>query len=143
MGQTHEDIGGDVGVNAREYYLNLQAAIHAAPHVLRSEVRFDEVDITECYIRGTLYLIGDLELHIAEYIVTEPSIQRLKYRYHLQTAGDKALISRWDNVGHYPQLHSFPHHRHDSQGLVQSSPPMDISRLLDAVLAFISPDFSK
>ena len=45
-------------MNAREYYLSIQAAIHAAPHVLRSEVRFDEIDVNECYIRGTLYLLG-------------------------------------------------------------------------------------
>ena len=124
-------------MNAREYYLGIQAAIHAAPHVLRSEVRFDEIDVKECYIRGTLYLLGDLELHIAEYVVTEPEIQRLKYRYHLQTAKDKILVSRWDNVAHHPQIRTFPHHRHDQSDEVHPSPPMDITKLLDAVLAFI------
>lgn len=56
-------------MNARQYYLGVQAAIQGAPHVLRSEMHFDEVDSTECYIRGTLHLLGDLELHIAEYVV--------------------------------------------------------------------------
>ena len=32
-------------MNARDYYLSLQNAIHAAPHVLRSDVRFEEIDI--------------------------------------------------------------------------------------------------
>ncbi|HSN75099.1 MAG TPA: DUF6516 family protein, partial [Anaerolineae bacterium] len=90
--------------------------------------------------RGTLYLLGDLELHIAEYVVTEPDIQRLKYRYHLQTAGTKALVSRWDNVAHHPHLPTFPHHRHDDTGAVHASPAMDIARLLDAALAFIPSD---
>jgi hypothetical protein len=124
-------------VNAREYYLDIQATIHAAPHVLRSEMSFEEIDITECYIRGTLHLLGDLELHVAEYVVTEPGIQRLKYRYHLQASENKALISRWDNVAHYPQLPTFPHHRHNSRGLVQPAEPMDVVKLLDAVLEFI------
>lgn len=127
-------------MKSRAYYLGVQAAIHAAPHVLRSEISFDEINATECYIRGTLYLLGDLELHVAEYVKTEPHIERLKYRYHLQTAAEGVLVSRWDNVAHYPQLHTFPHHRHDSSGGVQPSHPMDIPALLDAVLTFISED---
>lgn len=127
-------------MNARQYYLSVQAVIHAAPHVLRSEIRFDEIDSNECYIKGTLFLMGNLELHIAEYVVTEPVTQRLKYRYHLQTTETKLLLSRWDNVAHHPQVASYPHHRHDDKGDVVSSPAMDIPRLLDAVLAFIPTD---
>lgn len=124
-------------MNARQYYLSVQAAIHTAPHVLRSEIRFEEIDSNECYIRGTLFLLGELELHIAEYVITEPGIQRPKHRYHLQTMETKLLVSRWDNVAHHPQVASFPHHRHDEKGGVVSSPAMDIPRLLDAVLTFI------
>ena len=32
-------------MNARDYYLTIQAVIPAAPHVLRSEVRFDESNV--------------------------------------------------------------------------------------------------
>lgn len=127
-------------MNAREYYLSVQAIIHAAPHVVRSEMRFEEIDITECYIRGTLYLLGDLELHIAEYVMTEPTIRRLKYRYHLQTAADKAVVSRWDNVAHHPQVETFPHHQHDRIGDIHPSPAMDIAQVLDAALTFIPAD---
>lgn len=108
--------------------------------MLRSEISFDEIDATECYIRGTLSLLGDMELHVAEYVKTEPDFERLKYRYHLQTAEDGVLVSRWDNVAHYPQLSTFPHHRHDSSGGVQPSQPMDIATLLDAVLTFVPGD---
>ncbi|OGO40078.1 MAG: hypothetical protein A2Z04_03175 [Chloroflexi bacterium RBG_16_57_9] len=126
-------------MNARDYSLGVQAAIHAAPHVLRSEVRFDEIDVNECYIRGVLTLAGDLELHIAEYIVTDPDIRRLKYRYHLQTTGNK-LVSRWDNVPHHPHIPTFPDHRHDEYNGIHPAPAMDIPGVLMAVLQFISPD---
>ena len=36
-------------MNAREYYLSVQDAVHAAPHVLRSDMRFEEIDAHECY----------------------------------------------------------------------------------------------
>lgn len=126
-------------MNAREYYLSLQAVIHAAPHVLHSELSFDEIDTSECYVRGTLLLMNDLELHVAEYVITEPSVLRLKYRYHLQAGQDKTLVSRWDNVPHYPQLSNFPHHRHDRENVAHPSPPIDIYKLLDVILEFIGP----
>ena len=73
-------------MNARDYYLSLQNAIHIAPHMLRSDVRFEEIDVNECYVRGILTLTGGFELHIAEYVVTEPVLTRPKYRYHLHTS---------------------------------------------------------
>jgi hypothetical protein len=123
-------------LNAREYYLVLQAAIHAAPHVLQSDLSFEEIDPHECYLRGVLRLIGNLELHVAEYVVTAPVVRREKYRYHLQTAAGQ-LIGRRDNVAHHPTVSTFPHHRHDDQGNPHASPAMSIPAVLEAVLPFI------
>ena len=88
-------------MNARDYYANLQSAIHALSHVLGSDVRFEEIDVNECYIKGVLTLIGGFELHIAEYTVTDPVPTRPKYRYHLQTTKGN-MISRWDNAPPHP-----------------------------------------
>jgi hypothetical protein len=123
-------------VNARDYYLSLQNAIHAVPHVLRSDVRFEEIDVNECYVRGILTLIGGFELHIAEYVVTDPVLTRPKYRYHLQTSDGK-LVSRWDNAPHHPDVSTFPDHRHDDHSGVHPAPPMNVPDVLDAVLQFI------
>ena len=123
-------------MNARDYSLSLQDAIHAAPHVFRSDVRFEEIDVNECYVRGVLILIGGFELHIAEYVVTEPVLTRPKYRYHLQTSDGK-LVSRWDNVPHHPDVATFPDHRHDDQDGVHPTSPVSVPDVLDAVLRFI------
>jgi hypothetical protein len=40
-------------LNARDYYLDLQKAIRAAPHVLRIDMQFEEIDVNECYVRGS------------------------------------------------------------------------------------------
>ena len=128
-------------MNARDYYLGLQAAIHTAPHVLSSDVRFEEIDVDECYVRGVLALVGGFELYVAEYVVTEPDVQRPKYRYHLQTSGGE-LVSRWDNAPHHPTVSTFPDHRHDDRGQVHPTPPVNISDILDAVLPFIIPSSS-
>jgi hypothetical protein len=125
-------------VNARDYYLDLQDVIHATPFVLRSDLRFEEIDVNECYIRGVLLLVGGFELHIAEYVVTEPDPTRPKYRYHLQSSSND-LIARWDNAPHHRSVPTFPHHRHDGEGKVHPTLPVSVSEVLDAILPMILP----
>jgi hypothetical protein len=55
-------------VKSREYYASVQKAILAAPHVIQTDISFDEISVEECYIRGVLTLNDGLELHIAEYV---------------------------------------------------------------------------
>lgn len=125
-------------MNARDYYLNLQAAIHAAPHVLDSDIRFEEIDVNECYVKGVLSLVGGFELHIAEYVVTHPVLTRLKYRYHLQTSDGKP-ISRWDNAPHHPDVSTFPDHRHDDRDEIHPAKRMSVPDVLEISLEFIMP----
>ncbi|MBI3360724.1 MAG: hypothetical protein HY023_06400 [Chloroflexi bacterium] len=42
-------------------------------------------------------------------------------RYSFQLYGDRPLM-RWDNTPHYPNLPNFPHHFHDADNQVSSSP---------------------
>lgn len=125
-------------MNARDYYLGVQRAVHGAAFVLSSDLRFEEVDEHVCYIEGVLLLIGDFELYIAEYVLTSPIITRPKYRYHLQTL-DGQVISRWDNATHHPKISTFPDHRHDDRDGIHPSLPMDLPSVLDAVLSYILP----
>lgn len=122
-------------MNSKEYFRQVQDAALAAPHVIQSHLFFDEISENDCYIRGYLVLIGELQLHIAEYVITEPTVQRLKYRYHLQTTQDK-FVSRWDNAPHHPEIEKHPHHWHLKKS-VRSSPAMSIERVLTAVLPFL------
>ncbi|MDP1714394.1 MAG: DUF6516 family protein [Anaerolineales bacterium] len=122
-------------MNSREYYASVQTAILAAPHVIQSDISFDEVSEEECYIRGMLSLNGGYELHIAEYVVTEPQIKRLKYRYHLQSSDNK-LVARWDNAAHHPEVKTHPDHLHLGEK-VKANPPVDIPQVLADVLSFI------
>lgn len=117
-------------MNAREYFQRLQRSIDDAAFVVSVDLHYNEIDTNECYIRGRLILPDSLELHIAEYVVTAPTFQRLKYRYHLQTV-DGTLVSRWDNAPHYPKVSTFPHHRHDASESAYPSPPISIPDVLD------------
>jgi hypothetical protein len=121
-------------VKAREYYAAVQAAILAAPHVIQSDISFDEVS-DECYIRGVLTLTGGYELHLAEYVIAGPEIKRLKYRYHLQTPESK-LLARWDNAPHHPEIETHPCHLHIGKD-IKPSGAMDVESVLAVVVDFI------
>jgi hypothetical protein len=101
-------------VNSREYYAGVQKAILAAPHVIQTDISFDEVSEEECYIRGVVTPRADLTSY-CRFVVTEPEFKRLKYRFHLQTSrqvGQCAASSRsrdaprsyshWENCGGKP-----------------------------------------
>lgn len=125
-------------MTAQEYYQLVQRAIGESRLVIVTTISFNEVDENECYIRGVLTLFNECELHVAEYVVTEPVIKRDKYRYHLQKT-DGTLISRWDNVPHHPQIETFPDHRHDGNGTIHPSPAIGLPEVLQAVIPFVFP----
>jgi hypothetical protein len=126
-------------VNSRIYFQEFQENVLAAPHVIQSNLTFDEITESECYIRGTLLLSGGFELHVSEYVITDPDIKRLKYRYHLQTL-DNQFIARWDNAAHHPDVETHPNHMHLAASSVKPSPVMDIGQVLTAVLPFLPQD---
>ena len=126
-------------MNSRAYFRKLQEYVLSSPHVIQSNLSFDEISESECYIKGSLTLSEGFELLIAEYVITEPEIKRLKYRYHLQTSR-KEFVARWDNAAHHPDVESHPDHLHIAQSSVKPSPGMDVELVLFAVLPYLTPD---
>ena len=62
-------------------------------------------------------------LEINEAIIVENGVLKtLGYRYHLQRASSE-LVFRYDNTPHFPDLLSFPHHKHLRNTVVASSKP--------------------
>jgi hypothetical protein len=123
---------------AQEYYQQTQCAIGESRLVIASTISFNEVDRNECYMRGVLTLFNECELHIAEYVVTQPAIKRDKYRNHLQKT-DGTLVSRWDNVPHHSHIAIFPDHRHDRDGTIHPSPAIGIPEVLQAIIPSVFP----
>ena len=76
-----------------------------------------------------IYFKDGSVLHVKDYLFL--SGER-KYAFHWQDAHGHLLV-RWDNSPHYPDLKSFPHHRHVGDRIIEES--IDMS--LDAVLSFI------
>jgi hypothetical protein len=78
-------------------------------------------------------------LHIKQIMLAENTF---KYAYHWQSQnGD--LLCRWDNAPHWPDIATYPHHKHVIQNnaeIVVHSLGGDLARVLEEIAAIIEPE---
>lgn len=48
--------------------------------------------------------------------------ERIKYRYHVMDK-NKNLVFRYDNVAHFPDIRTSPHHKHLPEHVIESTAP--------------------
>ena len=73
-----------------------------------------------------------LEIHEAV-IIARQDLVHLDYRYHCQDEQNR-LVFRYDSTPHFPNLASFPHHKHLPDSVIISERP-DISYVVQEVMA--------
>ena len=72
-------------------------------------------------------------LSISEAIICqENQLQKLDYRYHFQDINNQ-LIFRYDSTPHFPNLPSFPHHKHLPDRVIASPLPNLLDVLAEAL----------
>ena len=72
-----------------------------------------------------------LEIHEAVIVVGQ-SLQHLDYRYHCQDQLNR-LVFRYDSTPHFPDLYSFPHHKHLPNTVVVAERP-EIRSVLQEIM---------
>ncbi|MFM2431802.1 MAG: hypothetical protein RLZZ511_3015 [Cyanobacteriota bacterium] len=70
-------------------------------------------------------------------VVTENQLTTLDYRYHYQDHQNQ-LIFRYDSTPHFPNLPTFPHHKHRPQDVIASEKP-SIQTVLQEVMSYENP----
>lgn len=83
-------------------------------------------------LKARIVLIDGSLLFIRQVVVNGVM---LKYAYHWQTQSED-LIIRWDNAKHWPDVATFPHHKHiarDGQSDVLPSQGADLHEVLREV----------
>lgn len=114
------------------------ALVAETPIVRSSHLDFDRRGKFEGVVRGDLYFADDSLLHIREFVNTEEGVERFMYVYHYQKA-DGALIFRYDNTPHYPDLSTFPHHKHaGSETEVIAAEPSDLKSALAEIARVVA-----
>lgn len=104
------------------YFTAVEAAVVQLPAYTESYV--EEILTAErANLRIRLRFQNGVLLEINEaFIVENGTLKTLGYRYHLQDASSE-LLFRYDNTPHFPDLPSFPHHKHLRDGVVASNKP--------------------
>jgi len=103
----------------------------------RQELQIEELEIldrsdrpgqtSEFYAR--VRFLDASQLQVVEKLVVERfTILKVRYAYHYQRANGE-LVFRYDNVPHYPDIKTFPHHKHIGETVISSRPP-DLSEVL-------------
>jgi len=116
-------------MNSREYFRLVQNIISNCLIIVSSDLHFEEISSSVCYIKGKLELIDRSKLFFVEFIVIENKPILEKYKYHWQDENNQQ-IGRWDNVKHHPQLPTFPDHYHDHTNNSFPSQPMNLEKVL-------------
>ena len=61
-------------------------------------------------------------------------IMHIGYRYHFQDAKN-SVIFRYDNTPHFPELDTYPHHKHISERVVAAAQPTIFAVIEEAMLS--------
>lgn len=110
-----------------QYFAKIEVAVARLPAYTESYV--EEILTAErINLRIRLRFENGALLEISEAIIVENgALKTLGYRYHLQRV-DNELVFRYDNTPHFPDLASFPHHKHLRDAVIAARKPdlMDV-----------------
>ncbi len=100
-----------------DYFAAVKGVIEQYVHILAdfssAEKAFSE--------EGEIIFSDNSRLEFAE--VNDMACEgKIKYRYHYMDEAH-SMIFRYDNAKHYPNLATFPHHKHTSDGVWESEEP--------------------
>ncbi len=104
------------------YFVEVEAAVAQLPAYTESYIE-EILTPDRANLRIRLRFENGALLEINEALIVENgSLKSLGYRYHLQRA-DSELVFRYDNTPHFPDLPSFPHHKHLRDAIIASDKP--------------------
>ena len=121
----------------RKFVDRFEKAVNSSPIVLSSHIEkhFGPTGLS-LYLKGSLRFIDSTVLEIA--LFGNDSARGViidKYRFQYMST-DGQMIFRYDNAPHYPDIPSFPHHKHTSGNIIPASMPA-ITDLLNEISSLI------
>lgn len=121
-----------------DYFRQIDTLIARASAVHSSSLTYDKRSTYIGFIRGEIYFLDGSLLHLREFVNVEHGVERYMYVYHYQRS-DGTFILRYDNTPHFPDLPTFPHHKHEgSESNVVSATPPDLQAVLAEIQGLIT-----
>lgn len=104
-----------------EYFKSLESLLSSFTIIKSYSINKKIYNSKQGYICGKIFLENDNILDFVEVKNTD-KISKIKYRYQYMDSGTN-LLFRYDNAPHYPQLKSFPHHKHTPSETIDHCEP--------------------
>jgi len=121
-----------------DYFRRIESLVAGADIVRFFNITYDKRSASIGFIRGSIYFLDGSLLHLREFVDVEYGSERYMYAYHYQRP-DGALVFRYDNTTHFPDLPIFPHHKHEgSEAHVVAVGPVDLETVLAEIRGFMS-----
>ena len=115
-----------------EYVAHIKTRLVTSEQVFSFEMVEEWAQPDRGYIRIRMHLTNGDFLETAEYFVLSgETCLSERYRYQWMDRTQQRMYKRWDNVSHYPDLPSFPHHVHFHDGRVEPGERLSTMDLLD------------
>jgi hypothetical protein len=120
----------------RDYFDQIDQLLEAYPNVYVENYNATILSSERANLKLRLRFYFKYLLSISEaLVVVDEQITAIDYRYHFQD-GQNNLIFRYDNTPHFPNLSSFPHHKHLVDRVIACDQP-NIAVVIQDAIAFI------
>lgn len=107
----------------KEYLYEISKAVSGLKDSYVELYEEEAITNSRLNIRLRVRMGNEFLLEINEAVVSEnDNIVHLGYRYHFQN-GQNDIVFRYDNTPHFPNLNSFPNHKHLPAGVEASEKP--------------------
>jgi hypothetical protein len=94
-----------------EYFDALETLVQDCGYIQSTAITRDKRSDYVGFFRAMLYFPDDSILHVREFVFTKTRIIKDMYAYQYQDSNGHPIF-RYDNTRHFPDLPTFPHHKH-------------------------------
>ena len=120
-----------------DYFIEFSKIISHLDIITYHSVTKKKIDDYSGVIRGKIY-IDNYCLKFLEviFLFNNPQKQKKKYSYHFMD-GNNALVFRYDNAYHHREIKSFPHHKHLTDRVIETTEP-DIKSVIKEIRKYLN-----
>ncbi|MBS3905824.1 MAG: hypothetical protein KGZ49_02190 [Syntrophaceae bacterium] len=120
-------------MSLKDYLTTLEALIAETPFVTSVSFSYDERPPTAGLVKGTIFFDDKSHLDFKEFIITQPTLQIIKYAYNYRK--EHLLIFRYDNANDPAarNLPTYPSHKHVPGDILEAQQP-SLSQVLQEIL---------
>lgn len=115
-----------------DYVKEIETLLSTLPLKLSTRIQAENRGDIALYLKVEIVFADGSELHAREYFAALPAFTKIAYSYHYQD-NISNMIFRYDNTEHYPEISTYPHHKHLRDTVIHSR-ETSLKEVVDKIL---------